>query len=411
MLNRKKPSPKQLRHLIITTTVSLVAAIPVLCQPLGLAFFPAISSQSPTISMLSAVPAAESAKGPSAYKLAPVEMMSVVDSSFSRQSSSANGSTAEKPTENPAEPLQIEVREVEIQLPELYWLTVDEYPLYVNTSALNFRAQPNTDAEILDVLELADKIICISESNKEWIQVKSDDQVGFISSEYVTRELVFRPVEQTRYVDASQLNLRAEASTDSEVLAKLDHLQKLTRIAVADGWSKVKTADGKTGFVASKYLTEQGPVPVSRSSSSSSSRDYSSGNAPANPSGSRIVDIAYQALGTPYVWGSSSLSGMDCSGFTSWVYRQAGISISRSSRDYPRIGTGVSYSNARPGDILVMDARRSGDGQLIPSHVALYIGGDKMIHASSSKRKVIVASVSSILNWGAKLITVRRIGG
>lgn len=409
MQKQKKRSPKQLRHLMITTTVSLVAAIPVLCQPLGLMLFPAVAGQVPVSSSQAFIPEAEPVKGPSAYKLAPAEMMSVIDSRFSRQSSSANDASTEKPDASPAEPLQIEVREVSIQLPELYWLTVDEYPLYVNTSALNFRAQPDTDSDILDVLELADKVICISESNKEWIQVKWDDQVGFISSDYVTRDLVFRPVEQTRYVDASQLNLRADPSTESEVLAKLDHLQKLTRVAVADGWSKVKTADGTTGYVASRYLTEQGPVPVSRSSSSS--RDYSSGSAPANPSGSRIVDIAYQALGTPYVWGSSSLSGMDCSGFTSWVYRQAGISISRSSRDYPYIGTGVSYSNAQAGDILVMDARRSSDGRLIPSHVALYIGGDKMIHASSSKRKVIVASVSSILNWGAKLITVRRIGG
>lgn len=94
--------------------------------------------------------------------------------------------------------------------------------------------------------------------------------------------------------------------------------------------------------------------------------------APAPPaSDSNIVAIAKQYIGTPYVYGGSSPSGFDCSGFTQYVYRQAGKSIPRTSTQQMQAATRVS--TPQPGDLIFF-----GDGSSA-YHVGIYIGNGKMI--------------------------------
>ncbi|WP_290371133.1 C40 family peptidase [Ruania halotolerans] len=96
--------------------------------------------------------------------------------------------------------------------------------------------------------------------------------------------------------------------------------------------------------------------------------------APAAPAasgvGAQIVEIAHRYLGTPYVYGGSTPSGFDCSGFTSYVYAQVGISLPRSSGAQAGAGTRVSASEARPGDLVWW-----------PGHVGIYLGGNQHIAA------------------------------
>ena len=428
---------RQFRNLLVAALLTSVAAAPLIGQTLGLSqsfVSPQDQAEKQSAVMLETESVKESVPEKS-YELLPVEMIYAEKGLLNRQRSetaAAAKADAEAETEEVVQTAEIPDAELaekaEPDYPEDFELVVFEpvsiqdmlpeqmpawelvdYPLYIEVNALNLRSVPQLDSDVITKINMAEKVQCIAESD-DWLQVKYGDAEGFIAQGYASRNLVFRPVDETRYVSASSLNMRLSASTDAEVVIKLSNLQKITRTGVADGWSRVKTADGKEGYVVSEYLTTQGPVVVaSRSSSTASSS--SSADAPANKSGSRIVDIAYKALGVPYVYAGSSMSGMDCSGFTSWVYRQIGITIPRSSSAYSSVGTGVSYANARPGDILAMDTRRSSDGRLVISHVGIYIGSGKFIHASSSRRKIIVADVSSILNWGAKLVTVRRISG
>ena len=98
--------------------------------------------------------------------------------------------------------------------------------------------------------------------------------------------------------------------------------------------------------------------------------------------GETIVKAAYSQLGTPYVWGGSSpYVGLDCSGLTQWCYAQAGISIAHYTETQYEQGTAIPLSQAAPGDILY----RYG-------HVAIYIGGDRYIHAPHEGDVVSVAS-------------------
>jgi cell wall-associated NlpC family hydrolase len=164
----------------------------------------------------------------------------------------------------------------------------------------------------------------------------------------------------------------------------------------------VKTSTGKTGYVSSQYLTRTGPA------KSSGSAATSGGSTAVNSSGNAIVDLAYKALGVRYVRGSSSMSGFDCSGLTSWVYRQVGISVPRSTSGYYTIGESAALADIQLGDIICMDTRRH-DGKTSITHVGIYVGNGNMIHASSTNHRVVLQNLSQYLGWGVKLITIRRI--
>lgn len=124
----------------------------------------------------------------------------------------------------------------------------------------------------------------------------------------------------------------------------------------------------------------------SSSSNSSSSNSSSSSSSSSSPSysankGSIIVNAAYSQIGVPYVWGGTTPGvELDCSGLVQYCYRQAGISIPRTSGDILAAGTIVS--NPQPGDICWTSG-----------HVAIYIGGGQMIEAQQTGVPVKVSSV------------------
>lgn len=100
-----------------------------------------------------------------------------------------------------------------------------------------------------------------------------------------------------------------------------------------------------------------------------------------------IVAYAKQFLGNPYVYGGTSLTdGADCSGFTMRIYEHFGISTGRTSRDQAAKGKQIPIDSVQPGDLLFY---ASGD---YINHVAMYIGGGQIIHASTSKTGIIIST-------------------
>lgn len=110
--------------------------------------------------------------------------------------------------------------------------------------------------------------------------------------------------------------------------------------------------------------------------------------------GQQIADYACKFIGNPYVAGGTSLTnGADCSGFVMSVYKDCGISLPRSSYAQSTVGTGVPYSEARPGDVIYYGG-----------HVGIYIGNGQIVHASTERTGIKITSATY-----RNIITVRRI--
>ena len=107
-------------------------------------------------------------------------------------------------------------------------------------------------------------------------------------------------------------------------------------------------------------------------------------------SGSVVVRAAFNQVGSRYIWGASRPGAFDCSGFTMYVMRQMGVNLPHSSRAQYGMGRAVSRSGLLPGDLLFF--RGPGGGGV--GHVGIYVGNNKMVHASTPSTGVIVSSLS-----------------
>lgn len=267
---------------------------------------------------------------------------------------------------------------------------VTPYTGYISRSPVNFRSQPSTYSTIMDVLEMGDKLTVTGEAT-DWKRVQdATGRIGYVWADYLSRNMVFVSVNDTVYLLKSGVNLRQEPTTKSAILGVLSAGTKLTRTGIGDGWTRVRTAAGTVGYVASQFLGTSAPATVSTS-----------------PAITKVVDTAYSMLGVPYVYASEDRSGVDCSGLILYCYKQIGVSVPRTSSSYASFGTPVSYANMKPGDVIALDTRLS-DGKTSITHLGLYVGGGDMIHASSSNGKVVKANVANYLRY-SKLITIRRI--
>lgn len=266
---------------------------------------------------------------------------------------------------------------------------------------LNIRSGPGKSYPVIGYM-LPDAA-CYIESidSNGWAKVKSGEISGYTLTTYLymeeeAQERAVSTGSLVAVVNADSVRMRSGTSVSTsanivEVTDEGDSFKLLAdNISSSDGgtlkWVKV-SHNGASRYLAQKYtdiyyiFNEAVNLQTENSVSSSSLR-------------SRIVSKSNDYLGVPYVWGGNSLTkGVDCSGFVRELFEECGVDISNIPRNSAAMavssaGKTVSRSKMQPGD-WVFYANSKGT----VNHVALYIGNNKIIHASSAHGKIVIGNV------------------
>ncbi|WP_020016970.1 C40 family peptidase [Promicromonospora sukumoe] len=176
-------------------------------------------------------------------------------------------------------------------------------------------------------------------------------------------------------VHAAQESSTAEVKTAALTTAKVDTAPAVkvaadSEFTLETGTIKVTPAPEPEPEPEPEPVVEAAAPAKAETTQAVAEKTVKKAAAPAASSGSKILDIARQYIGVPYVWGGSTPAGFDCSGFTSYVYAQIGITLPHSSAAQRNSGTQVSAAEAQPGDIIWS-----------PGHVAIYAGNGMQIEA------------------------------
>ena len=238
-------------------------------------------------------------------------------------------------------------------------------------SSLRLRSGPSTSSSVITMLD-EDVTVALQDGSVDgWYRISYNGKTGYVSSDYlaVDKDNVFTTYGR---VNGSGVIVRSGPSTDSEGLATIEKDAIVTVNGLEDGWYDVTCEYGTEGYIRSDY------VDLTNSASSNSA----------------IVDAAMQHLGTRYVYGGSSPSGFDCSGFTMYVYGQHGYSLPHSATSQWQSGLGTrvySIAELEPGDLVFFNDPSRNAGKAC-SHAGIYIGDGKHIHASSSRSGGVIIS-------------------
>lgn len=293
--------------------------------------------------------------------------------------------------------------------------------------ALNVRKRASTDAKIVG--KMSNGAACnVEKVTKDgWAKIKSGEVTGYVKAEYLVmdeeaEELALEVGRKVAIVKTTTLNARYLPSTESgkytlvpngeELEVVRDNIsekyvssfieknftdknkKKLIRGVDQDSmseelgdWICVSIDDEKV-FVAREFvdvsyeLDRAVSTETVATATSSEGTDSSTGSVRSS-----MVSYAMQFLGNPYVYGGTSLTnGTDCSGFTMRIYEHFGYSIPRTSAAQASYTTTISSSEAQPGDLFFY-----GYGSSV-SHVAMYIGGGQVIHASNESTGIKISN-------------------
>lgn len=263
----------------------------------------------------------------------------------------------------------------------------------VNVGTLNVRTGPGTGYDVAAQLS-AGTVVDVVDSKDGWYTINTGAGHRYVDGRFVT--LSYPDNNLAEYygeylygkITASQLNIRDAASIYSNVVGRAAQGAAIEILGKKNGFFIVKH-NGNEAFMAAEYVQlitkQEHDSFYAALATQPAAVNYSSGN-------SSVVSVAMQYIGVPYVYGGSTPSGFDCSGFTSYVFRQFGYNLNRTAAGQASNGTVVANkASLLPGDLLLF---KSSGGSGI-GHVGIYIGNGNMVHAPKPGSSVRVTSINS----------------
>ena len=281
---------------------------------------------------------------------------------------------------------------------------------FVNTANLRLRSEASTTSKILDTAPRNDCVVVISQDG-DWYKVNYNLQEGYMHKDYLN--VLTRENAELGYgkVTGNSVNIRSGAGTAFRSVATAAKGSKCYILGLNDGWYKV-IYNTAVGYIRSDYV-ELTEIPYENKASSNSPKFYRGGNstgiAPsaaalngstasdnsattvAGATGAQILTEAKKYLGTRYVMGGASPSGFDCSGYVYYVLKQLGYSPYRTPADQYKMGTYVTKSNLKIGDIVFF----AGTYASGISHVGIYAGNGQFIHSPNSRSVVSYSDLTT----------------
>ena len=214
----------------------------------------------------------------------------------------------------------------------------------------------------------------------------------------------------TKYINGSSVYIRNEPSTDASIVISLIRNTDVTVTGENGDWYKVKYGDFE-GYIFKELLSDEQTeqtnrhMPLEETTNLQENIEQTS-NSNESSLGQEIVEYAKQYLGYPYVYGGAGSSSFDCSGFTMYVYKNFGYSLSHSARAQSKMGTYVEKENLQPGDLVFfLDYETMDD----IGHCGIYIGDGNFIHASSGTGYCVKISTLLSGSYDRRYATARRL--
>lgn len=214
----------------------------------------------------------------------------------------------------------------------------------------------------------------------------------------------------TKYINGSSVYIRNEPSTDASIVISLIRNTDVTVTGENGDWYKVKYGDFE-GYIFKELLSDEQTeqtnrhMPLEETTNLQENVEQTS-NSNESSLGQEIVEYAKQYLGYPYVYGGAGSSSFDCSGFTMYVYKNFGYSLSHSARAQSKMGTYVEKENLQPGDLVFfLDYETMDD----IGHCGIYIGDGNFIHASSGTGYCVKISTLLSGSYDRRYATARRL--
>ena len=260
----------------------------------------------------------------------------------------------------------------------------------VITTTLKVREERNTECTVLTLVP-EDEVFEVVKEYKDWVKILVDDSTkGYVSKEYVDISVEFGKAISIEEEEAIQ-RAREEAAAEAEREAREAEARRQAAAAEAARQEAARRAAQSKASNSRSNSKSQSSKSNSQSSSQSSQSSKSSSSTISSDSGtgSDAASYAQKFVGNPYSYGGTSLTnGTDCSGFTQSVYSRFGVSLPRTSGSQASSGSKVDINNLKAGDLVFY----ASNGSI--NHVAMYIGGGRVVHASNKRTGITTSNVN-----------------